>query len=418
MTAEKASRKNRLRLLLLVVIMVTAVGVAYILYFQPQFGNNIPREVAAQIKPAASNGQVNTQLKKKLTEDEQIDLRVSNVALAVTPTVNPDAHASENKPATVDEKVDAPLTSADVNESAVENLEPIKPPTTPEPAVLASEPGIGSSTPDKNPGGEEQKTAAVSIKPLEPEAVKNDASDKKEAIKPEQKPQPVKDEMPVVEPIKTAAVSVKPSEPETVKQDPSDIKEVLKPEPAPEPGKKEKPTDKPIKTAALSVKPPEPETVKPDASDKTESIKPEPTPQPIKDEKPAAKITIDPESPAHDTSLFERPEFQVAAARTKKNDKLNKWVVNVLSTQDGKKARQVLDALVNIPHHVYAYTTKVKGKDYIRIRVGFFDTKKEAEAVGAKLRKQHKLPKPWLVKPGPEELSKYYDRKTLTEKLK
>jgi hypothetical protein len=83
------------------------------------------------------------------------------------------------------------------------------------------------------------------------------------------------------------------------------------------------------------------------------------------------------------------------------------YVINALSTQDPDKTRELLDALISLPHTVYAYRTKVKGKDWYRIRVGFFPTHGEAERVGLEIAAEHGLPSPWIVKPGPQELKKY-----------
>jgi cell division septation protein DedD len=83
------------------------------------------------------------------------------------------------------------------------------------------------------------------------------------------------------------------------------------------------------------------------------------------------------------------------------------WVVNVLSTKDMTILRKTFDALIETPHQVYSYQAKVKGENWHRIRVGFFETREEAERVGRQLSAKHNLPKPWLVKPGPQELERF-----------
>lgn len=87
------------------------------------------------------------------------------------------------------------------------------------------------------------------------------------------------------------------------------------------------------------------------------------------------------------------------------------WVVNALSTQDPEKARQLLDSFMSLPYRVYAYQTEIRGQNWYRIRVGFFETEEEARVIGEQLSKKYQLPPPWLVRPGKKELDKYYHRR-------
>jgi septal ring-binding cell division protein DamX len=150
-----------------------------------------------------------------------------------------------------------------------------------------------------------------------------------------------------------------------------------------------------IKTAKVSQpEPAKPEPEKPE----TPKVEEKPVPEPAK---PEPKIVAPP------------PKAEASPAPTlakaPKPSKGGKWVANVLSTRDGEVARHVLDQLMNLPYRVYAYKTVVKGKEYYRIRVGFFNTSGEAEKVGMALSAQYRLPKPWVVRPGPQELKKYQD---------
>lgn len=86
------------------------------------------------------------------------------------------------------------------------------------------------------------------------------------------------------------------------------------------------------------------------------------------------------------------------------------WVINVLSTQDGDKALDILDSLMNLPYQVYSYQKKIKGRNWYRIRVGFFFSREDAERVGRRLAREHHLPSPWIVKPSYSEAAKYYQR--------
>ena len=84
-----------------------------------------------------------------------------------------------------------------------------------------------------------------------------------------------------------------------------------------------------------------------------------------------------------------------------------RWAINVLSTQDLDKADRLIKALADTPYQVYAYETVVKGALWHRIRVGFFRSRAEAQAVGDKLAAEHHLPEPWIVRPTQEERDKY-----------
>ena len=85
------------------------------------------------------------------------------------------------------------------------------------------------------------------------------------------------------------------------------------------------------------------------------------------------------------------------------------WVANVLSTQDPNKLRETYDSIMKEKIVVYAYETEVKGEKWYRIRIGFFNSKAEAQEAGREMAGKYGLPEPWIVKPGPQELSKYYN---------
>ena len=84
------------------------------------------------------------------------------------------------------------------------------------------------------------------------------------------------------------------------------------------------------------------------------------------------------------------------------------WAINALSTQDRDKLRRTMDALVQIPHTVYAYKANIKGQEWYRIRIGFFKTRQEAERVGSELAREHKLPTPWILRPKSEEIKAHH----------
>ena len=85
----------------------------------------------------------------------------------------------------------------------------------------------------------------------------------------------------------------------------------------------------------------------------------------------------------------------------------NYWVVNVLSSP--KKERVVPNTVRLIKNGYKAYITriKVKGKDWMRLRVGFFKSKKDADKEGKKLMAMLKLSDIWTTKVGDQELGKF-----------
>lgn len=136
---------------------------------------------------------------------------------------------------------------------------------------------------------------------------------------------------------------------------------------------------------------------------------------------PAQSKPVDHNTPAAATppsSMTQTPAdnqiHQDLEKQTKENASVKKtlndhvWVVNVLSTQDDKKLWEVFTLLSQYPYRVYTYTAQVKGKDWKRIRIGFFRSKQKAEVIGREISKKHGLPSPWIVRLGPEEMKKYY----------
>jgi len=79
------------------------------------------------------------------------------------------------------------------------------------------------------------------------------------------------------------------------------------------------------------------------------------------------------------------------------------WVVNVLSATT--RAEMVLPAvaLVKQGYPVYIVRAHVNGKDYMRLRVGFFKKRTEADEVGKKIREQLDFQDSWSTKADPEE---------------
>lgn len=85
----------------------------------------------------------------------------------------------------------------------------------------------------------------------------------------------------------------------------------------------------------------------------------------------------------------------------------NVWVVNVLSTPNKKEIIPATVKLVEKGYTAYITRTKVKGQDYMRLRVGFFGNKAEADAEGEKIKALLNLGEPWKTKADKEEIKDF-----------
>lgn len=79
------------------------------------------------------------------------------------------------------------------------------------------------------------------------------------------------------------------------------------------------------------------------------------------------------------------------------------WVVNVLSATTGAEIVPPALTLVKQGYPVYIVRANVKGKDYMRLRVGFFKKKSEADEVGKKIKEQLNFQDSWSTKADKEE---------------
>jgi hypothetical protein len=83
------------------------------------------------------------------------------------------------------------------------------------------------------------------------------------------------------------------------------------------------------------------------------------------------------------------------------------WVVNVLSTPNRKEIVPAAMKLLQQGYLAYITRTNVKGKNYMRLRVGFYEEKAEADAVGEKIKALLNLGEPWKTKAGEEEVKEF-----------
>jgi hypothetical protein len=84
-----------------------------------------------------------------------------------------------------------------------------------------------------------------------------------------------------------------------------------------------------------------------------------------------------------------------------------RWAVNVLSTPNKREVIPVAVRLIRVGFPVYITRANVKGTDYIRVRVGFFAEKTEADAEGKRLMGELKLSDFWNIKVGEEEVQEF-----------
>jgi len=85
----------------------------------------------------------------------------------------------------------------------------------------------------------------------------------------------------------------------------------------------------------------------------------------------------------------------------------NVWAVNVLSATTNGKIIPPAIRLINNGYPAYITRAKIKGKDWLRLRVGFFKNRAEADTEGKKIMAMLKLADSWVVKVGQKELEEF-----------
>ncbi|MDY6951123.1 MAG: SPOR domain-containing protein [Thermodesulfobacteriota bacterium] len=83
------------------------------------------------------------------------------------------------------------------------------------------------------------------------------------------------------------------------------------------------------------------------------------------------------------------------------------WVVNVLSTTEGERVVPVAIRLIENGYKVYIVRAEIKGKEWMRLRVGFFGSLAEGNTEEEKLRSVANLGDLWVTQAGKEELEEY-----------
>ena len=83
------------------------------------------------------------------------------------------------------------------------------------------------------------------------------------------------------------------------------------------------------------------------------------------------------------------------------------WVVSVLSSQTPKKLVPLAITLMKEGYRVYMPRATVKGKEWIRLRVGFFENHGDADAAGKRIMSTLKTKDIWVARIGKEELDEF-----------
>ncbi len=108
-----------------------------------------------------------------------------------------------------------------------------------------------------------------------------------------------------------------------------------------------------------------------------------------------------------DRELPQGTKLKVMTAReartSLKKDTETLWVVNVLSAPTSAEIVPTAVRLVKQGYPVYIVRATVKGKDYMRLRMGFFKKKSEADELGKKIKEQMNFQDSWSTKADKEE---------------
>jgi hypothetical protein len=83
------------------------------------------------------------------------------------------------------------------------------------------------------------------------------------------------------------------------------------------------------------------------------------------------------------------------------------WVVNVLSATNYKRIVPATIGLIQQGYPVYLTSAVVEGRDWMRLRIGFFKSRSEAEAEGERIMTKLDFADSWTTKIGEQELGEY-----------
>lgn len=181
------------------------------------------------------------------------------------------------------------------------------------------------------------------------------------------------------------------------------------------PGDAVKHLDEKKETAKVEApKPEEPKVEKPKVAwtaKKTEPVKETPkkaeqAKEPVKKAEPSAvpaKVAVK-TAPAPEKAV----EKKTAQAKpVVKIDPKKSYIVNVASFNGRAKADEIMGILAKRGDNVYMTEFAKDGKDWYRVRVGFFTSFSKASAYAKKVSAHPDMKDAWVTKPSAEEVSKY-----------
>jgi hypothetical protein len=85
----------------------------------------------------------------------------------------------------------------------------------------------------------------------------------------------------------------------------------------------------------------------------------------------------------------------------------NVWAVSVLSSTTDQEIISAAIRLIRNGYPAYITRAKVKGKDWMRLRVGFFKNRTDADKEGKKIMSMLNLHDSWITEVGKEELEEF-----------
>lgn len=83
------------------------------------------------------------------------------------------------------------------------------------------------------------------------------------------------------------------------------------------------------------------------------------------------------------------------------------WVVNAVSEPDMKKIVTQAVTLMKSGYHVYMVRAKVEGREWMRLRIGFYANRQDAARVGKEIMPMINAPTAWVTKIDQAELEKF-----------
>ncbi|MFH1123158.1 MAG: SPOR domain-containing protein, partial [Pseudomonadota bacterium] len=83
------------------------------------------------------------------------------------------------------------------------------------------------------------------------------------------------------------------------------------------------------------------------------------------------------------------------------------WIINIKSATAPEEIVPAAIALTKEGYPAYMTRVNLKGKDWVRLRLGFFGNRAEADAVGKEIQKRLNLADTWSSKAGKNEIAEF-----------